>query len=411
MNAHDVTVRGLEDVPFERAHDTIISILDHIRTTVLHPFRPTDRVRLSIESSSLKLGIPVWTPLTEVSQLTTLQWMMEVGKVLNSQESFTFDGSFNVRVDVASPPGGSCRRDVPIQLERFLNKKECVITIDNDDQICMARALVITKAIADHGSPRHPEVMKVRRWKKKQTAKAQILLKKAGFFLRRFTIADLPAFESILGDKFQVFVLSREHACSIVYPKKSPGQEKKTPLLLLLHNDHFDVCTSIAAFFERSYYCMKCRKGYNNRTDHRCEALYVMCLRPDCPRDEENKITCNECHREFSGENCYNHHRTKPSNGPTKSRASICSRLYRCQECLCTVSNLNRDVSNPHRCGETFCKHCRLHVIPEEHQCFMKPVIIAAKQLQEYEKARFAYFDLETYVNNEGILVANYAVS
>ena len=41
----------------------------------------------------------------------------------------------------------------------------------------------------------------------------------------------------------------------------------------------------------------------------------------------------------------------------------------------------------------------------------MKPVIIAAKQLQEYEKARFAYFDLETYVNNEGILVANYAVS
>ena len=82
MNVHDVTVRGLEDVPFHRAHDTIVSVLDHIRRTVLHPFRPTDRVRLSIESSSLKLGIPVWTPLTELSQLTTARWMMEVEKKL-----------------------------------------------------------------------------------------------------------------------------------------------------------------------------------------------------------------------------------------------------------------------------------------------------------------------------------------
>ena len=75
MNVHDVTVRDLEDLPFERAHDTIISILDHIRTTILEPFRPTDRVRLSIESSSLKLGIPVWTPLTQLSQLTTTRWI------------------------------------------------------------------------------------------------------------------------------------------------------------------------------------------------------------------------------------------------------------------------------------------------------------------------------------------------
>ena len=66
MNVHDVTVRGLEDVSSERAHDIIVSILDHIRTIVLQPFRPTDRVRLSIESSSLELGIPVWTPLTEL---------------------------------------------------------------------------------------------------------------------------------------------------------------------------------------------------------------------------------------------------------------------------------------------------------------------------------------------------------
>ena len=71
MNVYEVTVRGLEEVPFERAHDTIVSILDHIRTTILQPFRQTDRVRLCIESSSLKLGIPVWTPLTELSQLTT----------------------------------------------------------------------------------------------------------------------------------------------------------------------------------------------------------------------------------------------------------------------------------------------------------------------------------------------------
>ena len=41
----------------------------------------------------------------------------------------------------------------------------------------------------------------------------------------------------------------------------------------------------------------------------------------------------------------------------------------------------------------------------------MKPVEITAKHFQEYDTARFLYFDLETYVNDEGIVVANYAVS
>ena len=410
MSTHDVTVHGLEDTPLERARDTIVFILNHVRTIVLQPIRPTDRVGLGIESSSLKLGLPVWTPLIELSQLTTERWMMEFEKVLNSQEGLAFDESFKVRVDVASPPGGSCRRDVPQHSELFLKKKDCVITINNHDEICMARALVVAKAIADYGSSSHPEVKKMRRGKKKQTAEAKILLRKAGFYPRRFTIADLPAFEAVLGEEYQVYVLSREQACSIIYPKQAAGQEKKTTLLLLLHNEHFDVCTSIAPFFGRSYFCMKCRKGYDNRTEHRCEAMCVMCLRADCLKDEENKITCDVCHRVFLGADCFDHHRTKPARGPS-SRASICSQVYRCQDCLCTVSNLNRDASNPHMCGETSCKHCRLHVIPEEHHCFMKPVIITAKDLQKYDKTRFAYFDLETYVNEHGVLVANYAVS
>ena len=410
MNVHDVTVRDLEDVPFHRAHDTIISILDHIRTTVLEPFRPTDRVRLSIESSSLKLGIPVWTPLTELSQLTTARWMMEVEKVLNSQESFVFDGSFKVRVDVASPPGGACRRDVPKQMEKFLAKMHCVISVNNEDEICMARALVIAKATVDCGSSTAKPVMKLRRGIKAQRKAAQVLVRQARLPFRRFTIDDLPAFERVLGDKYQVYVLSLDHASAIVYPKPASGQEKKTPLLLLLHNEHFDVCTSIAAFFERGYFCFKCRKGYNNKQDHRCDAMCVMCLRADCPKDEDHKITCDKCHREFLGDDCYQHHLHVPQVGAAKFRSSICSKLYRCQDCHCTVSEIRREASNPHKCGETFCKHCRLHVLPEQHRCFMKPITITPKHLQEYDTARFLYFDLETYVNDQKVLVANYAV-
>ena len=59
MSAHDVTVHGLEDTPLERARDTIVYILYYVRTIVLQPFRPTDRVGLGIESSSLNLGLPV----------------------------------------------------------------------------------------------------------------------------------------------------------------------------------------------------------------------------------------------------------------------------------------------------------------------------------------------------------------
>ena len=40
----------------------------------------------------------------------------------------------------------------------------------------------------------------------------------------------------------------------------------------------------------------------------------------------------------------------------------------------------------------------------------MKPITITPKHLQEYDTARFLYFDLETYVNDQKVLVANYAV-
>ena len=336
---------------------------------------------------------------------------MEVEKVLNSQESFVFDGSFKIRVDVASPHGGSRRRDVPQQMEKFLAKKQCVISVKNEDDIYMARALIITKAIADSGSSTVGPVMKLRRGVKTQREAAQILLRQARFYPRRFTIDDLPAFERVLGVTYQVHVLSLDHSNAIVYPEPAPGRELKTPPLLLLHNEHFDVCTSIAAFFGHSYFCYKCRKGYNNKHDHRCDAMCVMCLRENCPREDDHIITCDKCHREFLGDNCFQHHLPVPNKSAVKFRSSICSELYRCQDYLCTVSTVNRDESNPHKCGGIFCKYCRLHVLPEDHQCFMKPVIINAKQLEEYDTARFLYFDLETYVNDQGILIANYVVS
>ena len=71
---------------------------------VLAPVTDQALVRVRIETS--KLGYPIWTPPIKRDQLTVERWMDEVMRVLNSQEEFSLDASFNVEVHYAEPQRG-----------------------------------------------------------------------------------------------------------------------------------------------------------------------------------------------------------------------------------------------------------------------------------------------------------------
>ena len=183
-------------------------------------------------------------------------------------------------------------------------------------------------------------------------------------------------------------------------------------MIVLLHSEgHFDLLTSLPAFFENSYWCHHCDKGYDHRTRHRCEHRCNMCLRQDCERDTDHLIECSDCLRTFNGQACFDSHKASAGAVPQHNRKSICSMIHRCKDCGCTVSYENRRQDNPHRCGETFCKNCYCFVLPDIHKCWMKPKSFSEKDLRDHQNAKFLYFDFETWVDENFQLIPNLAVS
>ena len=119
-------------------------------------------------------------------------------------------------------------------------------------------------------------------------------------------------------------------------------------------------------FFDRSYYCHTCKKAYDHLEGHRCPDSYKCCgCSSACP--EVSRMTCNDCHRLFKSQQCYDRH--KQRRGDAKS---ICESLVRCSECKKTVDRCKQAPSK-HHCGMEKCKICKSFVQLEGHKCFIQP--------------------------------------
>jgi hypothetical protein len=62
---------------------------------------------------------------------------------------------------------------------------------------------------------------------------------------------------------YQIHVISGEHFNGIVY--LGPTADNK--IYLYLHDNHYNVITSMTAFLSRNYFCANCYKGYSTKED------------------------------------------------------------------------------------------------------------------------------------------------
>jgi hypothetical protein len=205
---------------------------------------------------------------------------------------------------------------------------------------------------------------------------------------------------------YQIKVVSAAHLNAIVYC--SAPQEKC--IVLFHHGSHFDVLTSLKGFFERSYWCHACDKGYDHKERHHCGATCSKCLREKCPPDQNTQIHCSDCNRKFESQACFDHHKLEGGVGGQKKREKICGKLFVCRDCNRLVSTYNRNADNLHQCGEYMCQYCHVYALPDEHQCYMQPLRITEKKKKENLEARFIFFDFETYVAKNNKLVPNLVV-
>ncbi|CAB4022845.1 Hypothetical predicted protein, partial [Paramuricea clavata] len=218
-------------------------------------------------------------------RLTTERVLAEFERVIQSNRHFHLDDSVDVNVvHVEMPHGGTGTKRAEINLETHLMKKRSIIRIQNNDQICLARALVVAKAKIENDSRdrqiRNPE-------RPLQTRLARELHQNAAVPLGPCGLDEVKQFQTYLSN-YQINIVSKDHQNALIYT--GPDQEKR--IYLYLHDNHYDVITKMPGFFARKKYCHTCKKAYDHREDHLCPNACKCCRFPDCPI--ESWVHCND---------------------------------------------------------------------------------------------------------------------
>ena len=310
--------------------------------------QPQDRVRLTIMAR--ELNHEIWLPFMTPSQLTTERVMVEVERVVQSNELWIFGEFFLKFIHAPLPGGGDWLRSAAGSLAHYLESKKCFIQIKNNDRMCCARAIVTSKAQVDNS----PEWNSIRQGRYEQDFLAKELHNLAHVPEDRMCgREEWVKFQGAVGEAYQLKVVSRDFFNAIVY--EGPEAEKK--LYIYCAENHYAVITSMPAFVERHYYCHTCNAGYNNLGGHVCKNGCDHCRGSNACHFVEWK-GCNACNRSFKSDACYQKHLA----------SRVCSTLKACSLCFQLYH-----VYKEHICDMVYCKVCK-EPQPVGHLCYMKPL-------------------------------------
>ena len=374
----------LDDVDLLESRKRTYGIFDHLIKDVTEGMNPNDQVRFVL--SSKQLQTPITVPFCSLEELTTEKVLSHVEKVVQSNEEFRLNNTVNIDLIRVEMPQGSGRSNVKrniVNIRDYLKKKGSVITINNKDDLCLARALVVSIARIEQ-DPRYGYIIDSRR--PLQRERAFDLHEAANVPLGPCGLNEVELFQHYLVN-YQIIVVSGDHNNSIIYPDQPPANPNPEKSIYLYYKtNHFDVITSLPGFLNRSYFCHTCYKPYNNTTDHLCDGMCWSCRGFGCAY-EDGGITCNECDRLFKNQVCYDRHKEQPINGGGRT---VCETIRKCSTCKQSM-----DVRHirGHECVYKKCPTCKIQCNPgdPDHQCYMQ-------QLEPKEESSYnhlLFFDFE----------------
>ncbi|WAR12282.1 ZN777-like protein [Mya arenaria] len=377
---YKISVKDMEIRELPNIIKTLKQIFQSIIDTIAGNIPSSDRVRVTMDNP--QLDFPIVLRFMKRSELTVDRLLSEIERVLQSYEQFVLDETFGLEFVHVHLPNGSGTRGKPfVDISKLLNNKASVLQIRNTDELCCARAIVTAIARIE----KHPQWNNIRLGHHAQKQLALNLHDKAGVPLQRCGIDEVKLFQSALPD-YKIVVLSKDHFNAIIYE----GQEDGIPIYLYSHNEHFDVITSVAGFLNRSYFCLKCKKGYSNKEQHACNNPCVHCHRIH-DDDSFNWEHCIDCNRNFMNETCFAMHKQNHDVG-----TSTCSMYYKCKDCGQAINV--RKHKKAHVCNEKYCKTCK-EFVEEDHQCFMQPTEESESERETVKKktndTKYIFFDFE----------------
>ena len=272
--------------------------------------------------------------------------------------------------------------------------------------MCMARAIVVSKAFVDN-DPQYDTIRDsckkdkktTRERKDMQTIHAKALCEAAGVDHTKYCgMEEAAKFQAYLTE-YQLCILSREHNETLIF-KGPEGREKF--IYIHLDQNHYNAITKMTGFLKSSYFCHICKKGRSNKDHFKCEKLCRYCQHNECKNFPvvEPHLVCKDCNLYFKNQVCFDSHKKNMMN----SEWSKCQLFYRCPKCS-DIKNGREFPRDKHVCGQYKCTICR-KVVQKPHLCHMQPKHKQKNSKSTKSKAnkpdfRFLFFDFESMTVDE----------
>ena len=322
-----------------------------------------DRDQIHFVLRSEQLETPIALPFMPRAQFTPERVFAAVERVVQSNREFRLNDTVHVNVWHVEMPEGSGRsrqKRTETDLKKYLLKSQSVVVIENHDDLCLAKALVVAIAKVEND----PYYHYLRACDSGQQRRAIELHANANVPLGPCGLEEVRLFQRHL-TRYEINIVSLLQNNTIIYPPPEQVDPDKTPIYLALHNNHYDAITKLPSFLKQAYFCHKCRKGYSNKFDHLCPEMCRSCRAYECTWDDGGAIPCDQCKRHFKSRACYDRHKVRV-NG-TKS---ICDTIHKCLKCK---RSMDKRKFKHHLCGKK-CPTCNvlLEDIEAKHKCYMQ---------------------------------------
>ena len=175
MTATDHTIRfnnALSDLDLLESHERVQKIFDHLLNDVTGDMDERDQVRFVLRSD--QLDTPISIPFMDVLQLTPEPVFSQIERVVQSNRDFRLNDTVTVDILHVEAPQGSGRsrlkRDI-LDIREYLHKKKSIVTIKNNDNLCLARALVVAVAKIENAPNYKNLIRSDRRMQEKEAKK------------------------------------------------------------------------------------------------------------------------------------------------------------------------------------------------------------------------------------------------
>ena len=158
MTATDHKVRFnnvLRDVDLLESHERTQTIFHHLLNDVTWDMDKKDQVRFVLRSE--QLDTPISIPFLPVERLTTERVFSQIERVIQSNQNFRLNDTVTIDIIHVVAPEGSGKSKVKrttLNIRDYLKKKKSVISINNNDDFCLARALAVGIARIEN-DPKH----------------------------------------------------------------------------------------------------------------------------------------------------------------------------------------------------------------------------------------------------------------